>query len=123
MLDSNSVARFEAKIDRSGGCWLWTASRTPSGYGQFFVDGRIIGAHRVAYTLYVGPIEPGLHVLHRCDVPACVNPAHLFAGSAADNLRDMTRKERHGRMVLTAEAVRQIRRTSRPLRELSLIHI
>lgn len=108
-------ARFESLIERipEAGCWLWMGSIGWNGYGQF---GRgHIGAHRVSWELHVGPIPPGMFVCHRCDVPSCVNPAHLFLGSSADNSRDMVLKgrsgrgERAGHAKLTSEAVLAIR--------------
>lgn len=56
--------------------------------------GRWASSHRVAYELYRGAIPPGMHVLHRCDMPCCVNPEHLFLGSNADNVRDRVAKNR-----------------------------
>lgn len=90
-------ARFWAKVDRSGGpeaCWPWTGARAWNGYGQFGDGGQIHIASRVAWELSCGPIAEGLHVLHRCDNPPCVNPAHLFLGTHSDNMRDMVAKGR-----------------------------
>lgn len=67
----------------------------PRGYGVIYFNGRQTYTHRVSYELHVGPIPDGLFILHRCDVPACVNPDHLFVGSAADNVADMMAKGRH----------------------------
>ena len=86
--------RFWRSVDKSGDCWLWTAALWPNGYGRVCVNGRTVGSHRVAYELTYGPIPHGLFVCHKCDVPACVNPDHLFLGSNTDNVRDMWRKGR-----------------------------
>ena len=79
--------RFWSKVDRTEGCWLWTAS-TNRGYGQYYVKehGRAIMAHRVAYEALVGPIPPGLVIDHLCRVHACVNPVHLEAVTQRENL-------------------------------------
>lgn len=81
----------------NSGCWLWTGAYSDGGYG--LLDAKIAGrretrAHRVSYHAFVGPIPVGLFICHRCDVPCCVNPDHLFLGTPLDNTRDMIRKGR-----------------------------
>lgn len=90
------VERFHVKYDRKGDddCWLWNAACQSAGYGAISVNGVTTLAHRAAYQLAKGPIPEGMCVLHRCDVPGCVNPAHLFIGTKGDNTYDMIDKGR-----------------------------
>ena len=78
--------RFWAKVEITEGCWLWTASRTPDGYGKLKVAGRWGRAHRVAYEQLVGPIPDGLQIDHLCRVRHCVNPAHMEPVTCRENL-------------------------------------
>lgn len=110
--------RFWEKVKRGGPdeCWLWKGAVSSTGYGQVRVESRGAGAyrqegtHRVAFALSRGVEIPShLNVLHRCDVRTCCNPDHLYLGSDSDNVQDMIRKERHGRMKLSASLVQEIR--------------
>lgn len=91
--------RFWPKVDASGGdnsCWTWRASKHTNGYGQIGSGGRgrPLLSHRVSWQLTNGDIPAGMVVCHKCDNPLCCNPAHLFLGTQADNLKDMTDKGR-----------------------------
>lgn len=119
--------RFWSKVNRTSGCWLWTAAVNKGGYGKFGQGpkgGRTLPAHRVAWELTHGPIPEGLCVLHKCDNPPCVNPDHLCLGTLSDNSRDMVAKRRNpvltdpgrhargsrdGQAKLTENAVQRIR--------------
>ncbi len=125
------VLRFWGKVEKGRGCWLWTGTKNRGGYGRVTIKKPVTAmAHRVAWELAKGPIPSGLSVLHRCDVPGCVNPKHLWLGTNADNMRDMFAKGRrptislkgsaHPGAKLTEEQVREIRaaKGSRSYREL-----
>jgi hypothetical protein len=88
--------QFEAKFipEPNSGCWLWTACINSRGYGQIRVNGKGILAHRLSYELHCGEIPNGKLVCHRCDCRICVNPDHLFIGTAKDNTQDMIAKGR-----------------------------
>lgn len=98
----SEAVRFWTYVQRGTGCWVWTASRYPGGYGQFRrKGGPLRGTHRVAWELARGPIPEGLHVCHRCDNPVCVRPSHLWLGTHSENMQDAHRK---GRIPLTSGA-------------------
>ena len=115
--------RFWEKVDKSpGGCWLWQGHISRLGYGKFMGK----HTHRMAWELTNGPISSDLDVCHHCDNPPCVNPSHLFLGTASDNMKDSVRKgridhsgEKNSNAKLTRTLVERIRGTNLSQRELA----
>ena len=90
--------RLFAKVEKTDTCWLWKGSRTGIGHGVIGVGVRGKGTvlvHRVSWELANGKVPDGMCVLHKCDVPNCVNPSHLWLGTYYDNNHDMWLKGRH----------------------------
>src|SRR5688572_24439688 len=111
-------------VKKGPGCWIWQGA-TDGRYGEARLNGKKQKTHRIAWTLVNGEIPEGMFALHRCDNPPCVNPDHLFLGTKKDNRADCLQKgrqargEMNGSALLTADAVRAIRASSLPHRELA----
>jgi len=111
--------RFWSKVSKGHSCWDWEAARNSKGYGRFWLNGKTVNAHRLAYCLYHG-LElvdiRGECICHSCDNPSCCNPEHLWLGTDADNIWDRDNKGRgnkgkkNGRAKLDEEDVVSMRR-------------
>jgi hypothetical protein len=105
----------ELYTEPNTGCWLWPGHANVKGYGVSTLPGGLKWlAHRRSWEAKNGPIPDGMFVLHKCDVPLCVNPDHLFLGTKKDNNRDMARKrrsalgEKNGQSKLRADQIAEI---------------
>jgi hypothetical protein len=104
--DAKLCVRFWAKVsrkDQEGGCWLWQAQKREDGYGKFHLRNEHgqkinVAAHRLSFALANGrwPSSSKM-IMHTCDNPACVNPAHLQEGTRSENLSDCWKKNRRDR--------------------------
>lgn len=97
-LDAAIIYRFYGNVSvqlTGKQCWLWKGATSRGDYGVFNIGGKLERAHRLSYEIHNGPITKGLHCLHKCDEPNCINPDHLFLGTNQDNVNDMVRKQRH----------------------------
>lgn len=103
----DTFARFVAKIGdlNTNGCRLWLGKCRGFGYGQFRLLDEKLGSHRAAWKILVGPITDGRHVLHKCDIPACVSISHLFLGTHIENVADMDAKGRRGMSPLPPRSI------------------
>jgi hypothetical protein len=108
--------RFMEKVSvNSNGCWMWT-STNQNGYAAMWYEGRTRLVSKISWFLFKGE-WPKLFMLHKCDIPMCVNPEHLFDGTALNNMLDKTAKgrnnppvgERAGQAKLTEEKVLDMR--------------
>lgn len=82
------------KTEDSNECWEWQAGKNSRGYGRVKIKGKVYRAHRVAYLLAYGYLDPQLHLQHICDNPSCINHNHLIPGTSVENHADKARKNR-----------------------------
>jgi hypothetical protein len=88
---------FEKRIEKTAGCWIWTGAKNNYGYGIFLLPGdKPVRAHRYSYEFFTGKKIPnGMIIMHSCDNPPCVNPAHLRVATKSENNADTANKRRH----------------------------
>ena len=122
--------RFAKGVVKTDGCWIWKLSKDKNGYGIFkgmIGQTEFTRAHRFSYALHTGDLLIGMQALHTCDTPSCVNPAHLFSGTNADNMRDKIEKGRsrvpvgedNGKAILTERQAMRILKDPRPYTEIA----
>ena len=93
-----SHERFFAQVQKTDSCWIWVGGKDKNGYGSFKGEHEGVlhdRAHRYSYHYHKGLIGKGMYVCHACDTPKCVNPDHLFLGTARDNAIDRSMKGRY----------------------------
>ena len=125
MTDVEAFAWHMPGSPPSEGCWDWTGVTNSDGYGLIsFGSGNVV-ATRACYRIYHGEIPEGREILHSCDRPICVQPAHLSAGTRFQNMAEMVARNRHApgehhpNAKITEAQVRMIRKSNLTLAELS----
>lgn len=88
------ITRIFMKTEVTDTCWLYKGAINSWGYGSIRIDGKTLHVHRFLYETFFGPLGKNQLCCHTCDVPNCINPAHIFIGSSKDNSDDMRRKNR-----------------------------
>ena len=121
------IERFNVTTEKvtESGCMIWMGTLNNFGHGRLGYGGKLHLAHRLFYTEFKGEIPNGMCVCHKCDVPQCVNPDHLFLGSQSDNMADMYSKKRgavgadYHRSTLTDDLVAKLKADGRTQDEIA----
>lgn len=108
LITKDNLASF-VTVTGERGCWEWNLGCHKAGYGSVGGRGKKEYAHRFVFELFNGPLPDGKWCLHDCDNPKCVNPEHLYAGTAADNARDRMVRGRDNSRVLSMDQAITIR--------------
>jgi hypothetical protein len=96
ILSEEQLKRFWSRVNKTETCWLWTGSKVKGGYGQLELQGKRQLAHIVSYRLANADYDKAKCVCHKCDIPSCVNPEHLFLATQSENMKDCVAKGRGG---------------------------
>lgn len=124
-LKKGAIDRYWSYVVKGDSCWGWSGAKTRNGYGDIYVNGKMIKAHRFSYEVHFGSIPDGMVIRHTCHNPECTNPDHLKIGNQADNMNDaiesgrIARGSRNPNAKLSVDDILSIRSDSRTNRAIA----
>jgi hypothetical protein len=95
--NTNVIARFWSKVNKTDSCWLWIANTCRDGYGNITANKIQYKAHRYSLMIHGAAVPKGSIVMHTCDNPSCVRPEHLIVATQRDNIKDKVNKNRQAK--------------------------